>query len=167
MSKSAENDRPNPIDSTTAGLIRRKAMQLVRRARLLQNSCDDLEQELTIDLLTRLPAFDPDRGDREVFVKVLLAHAAANLLRRLRTRPAPSSPLPSEVPARSGTAGWAHEVAEVLTTLPDNLQEIAELLASHTPTEVARELGLSRSTVYRRRRDLRALFERAGFRESP
>ena len=48
------------IDPYAAGLIRFKARQLVGQAGFTASDRNDLEQDLILDLLRRLPKYDPN-----------------------------------------------------------------------------------------------------------
>ena len=50
------------IDPYAAGLIRFKARQLVGKAGFTASDREDLEQEMILDLLRRLPKYDPKRA---------------------------------------------------------------------------------------------------------
>ena len=60
------------------------ARRLIRQARLPYADLADLRQELLVDLIARLPAFDPSRGTIGAFAGVVLAHKAAEIARVIR-----------------------------------------------------------------------------------
>lgn len=163
MSDPAEGT--NPIDPVTAALIRRKAAQLAWCAGPGAADRDDIEQDLTIEVLTRLPDFDPERAGRDAFVRMVLAHAAADWLRRWNRRPVPVPVAPTDtVPdPRAVDPADAAAVAEILAGLPEDLRAVTNLMPTETVAAIARALGISRSTAHRRVRELRARFEQAGF----
>ena len=51
----------------------------------------------------------------------------------------------------------------VLNNVPAELRVIAEQLKTKTPSQLARDLGITRSTLYSRIAELRTLFQDAGF----
>ncbi len=57
-----------------------------------------------------------------------------------------------------------HDVALLLEQLPPRLRPIAERLQQMSKEDVARELGVSSKTIYRRVAEIRQRFERAGLR---
>jgi len=57
-----------------------------------------------------------------------------------------------------------HDVAHLLAQLPPQLRSIAERLQRMSKEEVARELGVSSKTIYRRVAEIRERFEQAGLR---
>ena len=68
------------IDSYAVEIIRLKARQLVGQAGFTVADRDDLEQELILDLLRRLPKYDPSRAKRNTFIARLVDHKIANLI---------------------------------------------------------------------------------------
>jgi RNA polymerase sigma-70 factor (ECF subfamily) len=170
----APENTENLIDETTAKLIRVKSRQIVRQARLPRTDREDLEQQLTLHLLARLPGYDPAIRPRDAHVRMLLRQGAATVLRSLRAckRCGPavslSATLPEEpidregLPSDRDRAEVASDVAEAVASLPAELREIAELLTNHTVAELVHRLGVSRSTLYRRVADIRATFEARG-----
>jgi len=63
------------------------ARRLVRQLRLPRVDLDDVRQDLLVDLIARLPAFDPERGSIGAFAGIVLANRAtriANMVRRER-----------------------------------------------------------------------------------
>lgn len=57
----------------------RAARRLVRRVRLPCHQLEDVRQDLLLDLLERLPAFDARRGTLGAFAGKILTHKAARL----------------------------------------------------------------------------------------
>ena len=68
------------LDEYAVRLIRHKARQLVGRAGFVEADRHDIEQELAIDLLRRLPRFDAARSKRETFITRIIAHQVATLI---------------------------------------------------------------------------------------
>jgi RNA polymerase sigma-70 factor (ECF subfamily) len=64
-------------------------------------------------------------------------------------------------------ADLAMDVQGAMNSLPAELQEICERLKYQTPTEVRRELGITRTTMERRMELLRQHFREAGVSEVP
>jgi DNA-directed RNA polymerase specialized sigma24 family protein len=62
----------------------RAARRLIRQFHRPYGDLDDLRQELLVDLIARLPAFDPGRGTIGAFAGVVLAHKAAQIARAIR-----------------------------------------------------------------------------------
>ena len=68
------------IDPYAVEIIRLKARQLVGQAGFTASDRDDLEQELILDLLRRLPKYDPSRAKRNTFIARVVEHKIANLI---------------------------------------------------------------------------------------
>jgi hypothetical protein len=171
--------RPPALDATARDLIRGKARQVARRAGLTRSDLSDLEQDLALHVWTRLNKFDPARqADRGAFVRMLVAHATATILRgrvrRARRAPAsldaalcqagdrPAEPIDAGSSRREAETALALDVAAVLAVLPGDLRRVAEALRTRSVTAAARDLGLSRGAVYRRLGYLRRAFAAAG-----
>ena len=62
-------------------LVHHKAWQLVGKAGYTQDDVDDIKQDLILDLLERLPKFDPVKATHNTFVARLVERKISNLLR--------------------------------------------------------------------------------------
>ena len=82
------------IDEYAVQLIRYKARQLVGRVGFTESDRDDLEQELMLDLLRRLPKYNPDRAQRNTFIARVVEHKIATIIRIAESRHARRPPLP-------------------------------------------------------------------------
>lgn len=60
------------------------ARRLVRQLRLPRPDLDDVRQDLLVDLIGRLPAFDPERGSMGAFAGIVLANRATRIANRVR-----------------------------------------------------------------------------------
>lgn len=72
--------RCEPLDDHCLRLIRYKAAQLVGKAGFRESDREDLEQQLTLDLLSRMRKFDPARSSLHTFADRVINHAVATLL---------------------------------------------------------------------------------------
>ena len=61
--------------------IHHKARQLVGQAGYTEDDVEDIEQDLTLDLLERLPKFDPAKATFNTFVAQVVARKCCNLVR--------------------------------------------------------------------------------------
>ena len=68
------------IDGYAVALIRCKAKQLIRRAEFKGMDSEDLEQEMMLDLLQRLPQYDASRASRNTFIARVVEHKVATLI---------------------------------------------------------------------------------------
>jgi len=71
----------NPIDDYTERIICSKAKQLVGVAGFTDSDRADIEQELTIVLLKRLPKFDAKKAQRRTFIVRLIDRKVVDLIR--------------------------------------------------------------------------------------
>jgi RNA polymerase sigma-70 factor (ECF subfamily) len=190
------------LDDYAVRLIKHKAWQLVGRAGFTKADREDIEQDLTVDLLHRLPQFNPDRGSLHTFiarvvdngVRRLIEHRAAPM-RDYRSCPfslndriqgdegeqaergeqvdentylesigQPAGPLANKVALQI-------DLEHLLTTLTPELRDLwARVADGQNFTEISRETGIPRGTLYDRMKQLRGLAERVGMRvylESP
>jgi RNA polymerase sigma-70 factor (ECF subfamily) len=72
--------RHGGLDEYVVRLVKRKARQLVGRAGFVEADVDDIQQELMLDLLRRLPRLDPTLAKRETFIARLVEHGLATLI---------------------------------------------------------------------------------------
>lgn len=160
------------------------AAQRLRR-KLCLSICEreDLGQDLLVDLLRRLPAYDPSRGSIGAFANIVLRNQSSRIaMRHHRQRRAQGGSLLSlEVPlagAREpvgetlteddGLAAWHgqtccaaavtelhHALQAALARLPTEDRRFCAALAHRPVTALAAEGFGSRSALYRRLADLR------------
>lgn len=173
-------DPENPIDPETAARIALKAGQILRQAGLPRSYREDLERTLILVLLGRLARFDPGRGDRSAFVGLVLRRATINVLRHYRAAKRSAAVVsletlvragadePAELAARDDASGAREradavlDVADAVAGLPADLRAVAEELRTHSAAEAARRLGVPRSTLHERVKEIRAAFEARG-----
>ena len=75
----SESDLVTLLDEADAA-----ATRLWRRVRLPRADLDDLRQDLLLDLIRRLPAFDARRGSIGAFAGIVLRNQASRIATRLR-----------------------------------------------------------------------------------
>lgn len=186
------DDKPADIDPRAQDIVRRKARSLLRRGGFSRSDLSDLEQDLTLHLLKRLPTFDPRKSDWDAFVTTVVTTWGANLLRvryadkrdYRRVLPLSAATGPAEEQdnmaseslneqahaARLGQQRLSEfeqlelklDVQEVLQRLPEDLRAIAERLRHISIAELARELGMPRSTLCQQSERIRRRFQRMG-----
>ena len=182
------------LDPHAVRLIRAKSRQLIRRPEFTASDREDIEQELALDLLNRLPRYDATRAKRTTFVDRVVNNRVATLLEARTTakrgggvcvasldedidgEDGHPEPLWATLDQRLGCGGAGRDmrdaplhdlridVAEAVAALPEDLRDLAEELTQATPTEVARRTGVPRRTVRDRVAQIRNRFERAGLR---
>ena len=156
-------------------LIRSKAKGLIGKAGFVESDVEDIEQELRLDVWRRLSRFDPKRSKRETFITRLVEHKLASILEHRRAavrdpyREACSLNKPvgdaenveigdsieDNRRTSTDTSDLVHDLACVLDHLPPKLRALAEELKTKTPSEIARERGVPRGTLYEAIRELR------------
>ena len=68
------------VDDYAIRIIKHKAKQLVGRVGLTIADRKDLEQEMLLDLLHRLPKYNPDRAQRNTFIARVVEHKVATII---------------------------------------------------------------------------------------
>ncbi|WP_282603045.1 sigma factor [Paracoccus sp. PARArs4] len=159
------------------------AQRLRRKLSLPLCEREDLGQDLLVDLLRRLPAYDPSRGSIGAFANIVLRNQSSRIaMRHHRQRRAQGGSLLSlEVPLAGtrepvgdtlteddGLAAWHgqtccaaavtelhHTLQAALARLPAEDRRFCAALAHRPVTALAAEGFGSRSALYRRLADLR------------
>jgi len=173
-------------------IAEREARRVCRIARLPAQEREDIRQDLLLDLLTRLPAFDPARGSLAAFATICFRHHGARLaerIRRERDRRHPAAlddstagedgeealTLADLIPESEGHAAWCGQPTDRIAALERRLDlgragtaldardhPLCAALAEHTPHELGRHGPLPRSVLYRRIREMRLRLLAAG-----
>ncbi|MBF0424597.1 MAG: sigma-70 family RNA polymerase sigma factor [Magnetococcales bacterium] len=160
-------------------VIRFKAGQLSRLPCFTRADVEDLEQELAMDLLRRLPWFDPSRAGLATFLDRIVGHRAANLVAgAMAKRRGGGLTLVSVDDLESGDdqettldspnqerVELGVEVRRLLGRLPEEHRHLCHLLMAVDKPEIPRRLGVSRATFYRRLAEVRGFFRDAGLEE--
>jgi DNA-directed RNA polymerase specialized sigma24 family protein len=159
------------------------AQRLRRKLSMPVCEREDLGQDLLVDLLRRLPAYDPSRGSIGAFANIVLRNQSSRIaMRHHRERRAQGGSLLSlELPLagtrepvgdtlteEDGLAAWHgqtccaaaatelhHAVQAALARLPAEDRRFCCALAHRSVTALAAEGFGSRSALYRRLADLR------------
>ena len=176
-------------------LVEFNAHQLAGKAGFTKDDVEDIKQELLLDILERLPKFDPEKSSYNTFIDLVIRNKVQNLIsarnwkrRDWRRESASLQDIiinnegePTErgeafseddVKQRLGKSSPASremvelgvDVDDVLSRLPAHLRILCETLREASISEVARKLGIPRTTVHERIRKLRRIFEDAGLK---
>lgn len=175
-----------------SNFIRRTASALARQSGFSPSDQDDLQQEMLIHVLERLPQFDPTKGCFNAFVKLLVKQYTSNVCRHVRAQKRDrrndmslslfvqgegglielaqivgpnelNSRLAREERPQEELVDLSHDITTFLKTLPPRLRKIAKRLPDRSVAQIAKELCLHRSTVHAEVRKLQVLFSQAGF----
>ena len=178
------------LDDYAANLIRNKARQLVGKAGLTQSDQPDIEQELMIDLLCRMQYFNPAKGKKTTFMARIVERRISTIFEArfaqcrdwrkcysLNYTIDNGEGLQSEMidllnndedsnrTSDLELSSLKMDVERVLATLPDDLKELCLKLKENTMTEIAKEMGVPRGTLYGRIKKIRKAFLAAGLEE--
>ncbi len=164
--------------------IKKKADELVGHFGITEQDRDDIEQRLTLDLLERWPKFDPARSKATTFAAYVIRHKVSTIIReelaerrlRARIKLLPISKRIREevefclrigIPTRRELehVELEHDVQAVLETLSAADRELCERLKAGSLAEVARDMGVPRSTLNYRVEKIRKVFERHNMRD--
>lgn len=163
-------------------LIRLKARQLIGRYGFKRSDREDIEQDLTLDLLTRLDRFDLGKGRPATFMRLVVDRRAASLVRErkalMRDHCRTNHSL-DELSDENGDGTFteptlddrdqqdlAIDMTEALEALPGELRSIAEdLRDGHKLAEIARQRGCSREVMRGKVRHIRKHFAQRGLDE--
>jgi RNA polymerase sigma-70 factor (ECF subfamily) len=74
------DNRFETVDEYAVQIIKHKAKQLVGRYGLTIFDREDLEQEMMLDLLHRLPKYNPKRARRNTFIARVVEHKVATII---------------------------------------------------------------------------------------
>ena len=172
-------------------IIRLKVSQLIRTTCLPDSLQEDLEQEVRMSLIERLPRFDSDRSSLTTFVSRVVDRTLVDQLRQMYAKKRDvrrnGVSLNCSISDEEGRlASWASTISqqredtfigrrEVDPGLSMDLRDAVEDLSSEqrslcdrlsyqTISEVSRKTGQSRPALYRQIEDIRKRFEDRGLR---
>jgi len=184
------------IDEYAVRIIKFKARQLVGLVGLTESDREDLEQEMILDLLQRLPKYNPDRAQRNTFIARVVEHKIASIIEArkagLRNYRLCNCSLNECIEDEEGfsvermetidqedylrmTGGLSHpfselrdlsvDVRQAIKKLPPELRELCRRLNVNTITELSRDTGIPRGTIYESIKKLRSILEDAGLKD--
>jgi RNA polymerase sigma-70 factor (ECF subfamily) len=130
-----------------------------------------------LDLMRRLPHFDPARGaQRSTFIARIVDHCVATLIesqkagmRDYRQRAISIDAEPAEFDELTVDGeeqlGRKLDLTKVLREMSENDRALCKRLMHQTVSQIARETSTPRTTIHDARARIRRRFERAGLRE--
>jgi len=159
---SATFDQAYPLARRAAEV---RAAHAVRSRGLGSDDRQDAIQDSLTACWRAFPQFDPNRASLATFIECVVATRICSFVRSARRRPKMDA---LEICAGYGRQpdvnAWNRriDVRALLKTLDDDKRRLAVALLEDRPADVARKLGISRSTVYLRMRSLRRDFSDVG-----
>ena len=129
----------------------------------------DLEQGALLEILRKLGTFDSSRASLKTFLERVVASYIASFLRRRRAakRQAIGAELVADrVHPQLEAVHLRIDISRLLAKLPPRQRGIGLMLAYHSPVEVSRRTGMSRSKIYRTIGELRLVFIEAGLHKN-
>ena len=177
------------IDEYAVHLIRFKAKQLVGRVGFTESDRHDLEQELMLDLLRRLPRFNPDRAQRNTFIARVVEHKISTIIEfqeagmrdyrlccslndRFEDGEGGSIELEEYLHRTGKLSSPENEppsltinIEEAIKQLPPELRKLCKRLETENVSEISRDTGIPRGTIYDSIKKIRAIFEDAGLKD--
>ena len=162
--------------------IRRKAAELAGKYGFAADEMNDISQELSLHLLRHWSSFDESKSKASTFITSSVDGKVCEMIRNQKREKRDSlreCPLSQDVNAfesglLDGVRGQPllneQDIVElqvdcevVLKRLPTDLREIAVLLKDNCPEAIARQLGMSRTTMHRRIAEIREYFVAVGY----
>jgi RNA polymerase sigma-70 factor, ECF subfamily len=182
---------PYAIDS-----VRHWAHRLTRHPAFGPSDLEDLEQELMLDLHRRISKFNPEKAGLHTFISRVLAHCAATLIQKATSpkRGGGREIISLNTNITSNKDGHQLELLDMVSsghelwtdTTPNTndisdiridahliiqkltapLQRLALRLLNETVTDISREMGSPRSTLYYAIARIRTVFNTMGYEKS-
>lgn len=165
-------------------LIRTKARQLVGKAGFTFSDCQDIEQELALDLIQRLDHYDATRAKRTTFMARIVDHRVATLIQERtaacrdwrKCRESLDEPtilddaegisrvhfIPDPNAKSAAALAFELDLQAALEQLPPDLRELWDLLIDSNIHRVSKQTGVPRSTLYARLKRLHDALRAAG-----
>ncbi len=189
-------NRYDGMNEYAVWIIKHKARQLIGSAGFTESDREDLEQEMMLDLLRRLPKYDSSKAQRNTFITCIVEHRVSTIIEerlagkqdwRLCTasmndrldlnedgsverlevydmdeylrQTGRFSRTPSECLELSIDLGCA------IASLPPELRVLCERLKTESVTEISRDTGIPRGTLYGWIKKIRILFKNMKLRD--
>jgi len=180
------------LDRSEDQFIRWLASQMIGQAGFTRDDREDIEQDIRLAVLQRLPRFDPAKSSRHTFVSLVARRCAASLLAHQRADKRNNGDwlqsLNENVIEEDGTEVEFHEtvatdrrrpgphdrhsgdgfrdlvldVQRVVDSLPGYLRPWCAMLGELDIREASRRFGIPRSKIHRIKAEIRTAFEAAG-----
>ncbi|WP_168464776.1 sigma-70 family RNA polymerase sigma factor [Wolbachia endosymbiont of Ctenocephalides felis wCfeT] len=150
------------VNTTVIRWVKYYANRLNYNRYFINESLEDIEQELFCEVWPRLNQYDETRGSFGTFVAQLTRSCANNLLlKRKRTECFIEFDVDDDIPDHrcfEHDTAARFDVDYIFATLLEPERSICELLKSFTATEVAKITGMPRTTIYNILKQIRDKF---------
>ena len=170
-------------------LAAKEAKRVCRTLHLPEHEREDLRQDLLLDFLSRLPAFDPSKAALPAFAMVCFRHSGSRIARRViaeraaRHHRSLDDVLPTTegltlgetIGEADGYAAWCGQCTDAIAALERRLDleraacaiapedyPLCTALSEHTPHEFGEQNTMPRMRIYRRIREIRLRLLAAG-----
>jgi RNA polymerase sigma factor (sigma-70 family) len=128
---------------------------------------EDLQQELALAAWRSLRHYDSTRAGLKTFLEKVIARRFSSLSRADRSR-RPLHSLTEDLQGPNPIPNvefWA-DFSRLSAALSELDRRLVAYLLEHSLTEACREFGVTRATIYRRIRNIRAVFENGAFKST-
>lgn len=173
------------FDEYAANLIKHKARKMVGTAGYTSDDLHDIEQDLMLDLLQRIKKYNPAIAKMTTFMSRIVDNKANTLYESRNAarrnwklcQTSLNDPIPSndsDIGERIDLVTSPREedesmspieihdrhmdLAKALSSLPEDLQDLCQRLKYLSITEAAQELGIPRTSLYTKLKQLRQHF---------
>ena len=158
---------------------KKKSAELVGHYNFNSSDREDIEQSLLFSLMDHWPDYQSDKSSPRAFIawviKISIAKIVRNRLQEMKFEPTVPVHVEqlladqelresrAEIDDETHTINLKLDIHVIKEKLPADLREIAELLQSHSVTEITQLTGKSRQAIRIAIRQIRKVFEEAGF----
>jgi RNA polymerase sigma-70 factor (ECF subfamily) len=176
------------FDEYEITLIRVKSKSVIGKAGLRPEDIEDVMQDIILDILLRLPNFDPEKSSRHTFIDDLANNRIARMLcdrscskRNYKLEPASLDTIADNAQAGDAVseeaAPWnsgertlsdfevfelREDIVRVLEKLPPKMRGICVMLMQNNICAVAAETGIPKATLIAHLKKIRNHFENSG-----
>lgn len=188
------NEKDRSLDEYEITTIRIKAKKVIGKAGFRSDDLEDIQQEIALDVLMRLPGFDPEKSSRHTFINAIADNKVASLIeeRNATKRHFLNAPISlndsfddgeQSLETRissisSGDLPWnernalseferielRNAIMQTLRDLPPKLQDICLRLMRKSANAVAAETGIPKATILYNLKKIRKHFEKSGLK---
>jgi len=168
------------LDEYVMEQTRIRARELAEKSQLPPDQCEDIQQDMLIALLKARKRFDPAKAGMHTFASRVMDCFSKDFIRRVASKrrrghlDVPCADISDDFSLDRQAVGdgvlndlvrdeTCQAVRGVLDELPDDLRPVCEaMLHTKDRKAIAEQLGISRSSLYRRIARIQAYFRAAG-----